>query len=913
MKNYLLPIFFLASISLFAQNRFGFTYTGIYKIIENGDSLKMPWAGGLNQPQFNTVDINLDGTDDLVVFDRTGNRILPFLRVTVNGQDRYRYAPQYRSNFPPIAHWMLLKDYDCDGKKDLFCSVNAGIGVYKNVSDTALKFAWALSGQYLPSNFFGQPANLKVLTTDIPGLIDIDYDGDLDIFTFGQAGSSLEFHENQTACGLDFLLKSWCWGRFVENQISNKIEINACPPTVPRIGINAPPLDNLNKVQHAGSTSLMLDLDGDSLYDALIGDISYPNANAVFNKGSLDSAVVTTVDSLFPVFNAPIDVFIFPAMFYEDVTFDGVPDLLAAPNAELGSKTTNNVWLYTNNGSTQNPNFSRTDTSFLQRDMIDLGEGAVPVLADLNTDGLADLVVANFGQLQKNANYKSLLRYYKNTGSQNNPKFELIESDLSGISQLNLGNNLIPAFGDLDGDIDLDLILGATDGKLYYFENTGNFLSPTFSLTTGNYQGIDVGGSSAPHLFDIDDDGDLDLFIGNEQGTIHFYENDGNQPPTFSLVSNNFGGVNVKSKFFNQGFSVPWFIKRNDTLSLFVGSQDNGILQFDSILSVLDKPATIIQQIGSGSTPSNNVNTTPFGASKRNGRNQILYRASDLRAAGFTYGKITGIAFEIPNFPGNIISQGFTVKMKHVNQQTLNGWDTNFTVVFDFIYGFGSGWNNITLSTPFLWDGDSDLLVEICFSKNFQSNDLHVTCTDVGYPVNAYGDVANWNGVTNDGCEMPYLGTSSLRPNIQLTLIPTFVQTDVVMQDGYRNAAAIADLNGDQYLDAIMGNYCGGITFYKGVEWVANPFDVEEPEFTTNQLMVYPNPTAYNITVEVPMHLEQEVCTVNLLDLTGSVVAQSTTTGKRTELDVAQLKNGIYFVLIQHKNEVYHSRFVINR
>ena len=913
MKKHILALLLFTTVGLIAQNRFGFEYTGIYKLIENGDSLRLAWAGGLNQPQFNTVDINLDGTEDLVIFDRTGNRILPFLRVSVNGQERYRYAPKYRKNFPAIAYWMILKDYDCDGKKDLFCSVNAGVGVYKNVSDTVLKFSWALPGQYLPSNFFGQTANLKVLTTDIPGIIDIDYDGDLDIFTFGQAGSSVEFHENQANCGLDFILKSWCWGRFVENQLSNAIEINACPPSVPRIGLGNQPTDTRDKVQHAGSTTLMLDLDGDSLYDVLIGDISFANASACYNKGSRDSAVVTFADSLFPSFDTPIDVFIFPAMYYEDVTFDGVPDLIAAPNSELGSKTANNVWMYENDGTEMNPDFSLTDTAFFQKDMVDLGEGAVPVLADLNTDGLADLVVANFGELQQNTNYKSYISYYKNTGSQNNPKFELVERDMSNISQLGIGNNLIPAFGDLDGDIDLDMIVGATDGKLYYFQNTGGFNNPVYSLTTSNYQGIDVGGSSAPHLFDLDEDGDLDLFIGNEQGTLHYYENDGNQPPNFTLVNSNFGGVSVKSQFFNQGYSVPWFVRHNDTISLFVGSQDKGIVQYDSILSVLNKPATIIQDIGTGSVVTTSVNTTPFGASKRNGRNQILYRASDLLAAGYTYGKITGIAFHIPNFPGNIISQGFSVKMKNVSQQTISGWDTNFTEVFNFIYGFGGGWNNITLTTPFLWDGHSDLLVEICFSKNFQSSDLHVTCTDVGYDVNAYGDVNNWNGVTDDGCAMPYLGVSTLRPNIQLTLVPTFVQTDVVMKDGYRNAAAFGDLNGDQYIDAIMGNYCGGITFFKGIEWVPNPFGVDEEKFITGDLTVYPNPASNSITIEIPAHLAYEQATIQMLDITGRVISQEPISGERTTLDVSYVKNGVYFILLNHQNESYHSRIVINR
>jgi hypothetical protein len=76
--------------------------------------------------------------------------------------------------------------------------------------------------------------------------------------------------------------------------------------------------------------------------------------------------------------------------------------------------------------------------------------------------------------------------------------------------------NSRPAFGDLDGDGDLDLLLGRKDGRLSYFENTGTALLPAFdSPVTDPFGLADVGDDAAPRLVDIDGDGDLDAFVGD--------------------------------------------------------------------------------------------------------------------------------------------------------------------------------------------------------------------------------------------------------------------------------------------------------------------------------------------------------------------------------------------------------------
>ena len=56
----------------------------------------MPWAGGLNAAHYNTMDLNHDGKDDLVLFDRTADKVITFLQQN----NQYQYAPDYESFFP---------------------------------------------------------------------------------------------------------------------------------------------------------------------------------------------------------------------------------------------------------------------------------------------------------------------------------------------------------------------------------------------------------------------------------------------------------------------------------------------------------------------------------------------------------------------------------------------------------------------------------------------------------------------------------------------------------------------------------------------------------------------------------------------------------------------------------------------
>ena len=221
---------------------------------------------------------------------------------------------------------------------------------------------------------------------------------------------------------------------------------------------------------------------------------------------------------------------------------------------------------YRNTGSASEPTYSFESTNPFGLGYTEAGLSGVEFV-DIDNDGDSDAFVNDF----EGSTY-----YFENTGSATSPSYASYVTNPFGIADLGSENWASSAFGDLDGDGDLDLIAGHRDGNFYVYENTGDTSSPNFvSLSVNAYGLTDVGDISNPVLLDVDNDGDLDLVAGAQDGTLNYFENIGTaSTPIFDTVQTNaFGGIDVGDYSTLSAADI-----NNDGLmDLVIGAQDGTI------------------------------------------------------------------------------------------------------------------------------------------------------------------------------------------------------------------------------------------------------------------------------------------------------------------------------------------------
>lgn len=588
----------LSGLKIPAQH---YVFSNDIPVAVNGQQLRCAWAGGLNAPQFSAIDLDNDGRLDLAIFDRVGPRLLTFLNGGTSGHIDYHFAPAFMDQFPAgLRDWVLLRDFDQDGFMDLFTAVPqvSNVRVYRNTSSlTGGTLSFALHRDTLVT-VYPPTLPLYVSKSDLPAIDDIDGDGDLDILTFQLGGQLLEWHKNLSIentgglLGMDFDLQSRCFGHFKEDMFICKALLNQVPCGAGERAM-AEPHERDKTALHAGSTTLALDLNNDGLKDLLIGDVGCPTLYSLVNSGTLQVAHFSSTEENYPGSDSSVNVRIFPASFYVDVDNDGIKDLVTAPNNTSESEDVRCVMFHKNAGADALPQFQFQRYGILQEEMIDMGTGAMPTFLDHNGDGLQDLMVGGNGRFDSLIGYLPVLQLFENTGTAQQPAFTQVSADYLG-----LGNHpaftgvtgIRPTAGDLDGDGDHDLLLGCSEGTLYYYVNTApQGSAAAFSLMATHYAGIDVGLASAPQLVDLDLDNDLDLLVGNHRGYIHYYRNTGSvQVPNFVLETDTFGMVKINDftgQTVSNGYAQPFAVDYDGDgdLDLLVGGIEGVVEVFENI------------------------------------------------------------------------------------------------------------------------------------------------------------------------------------------------------------------------------------------------------------------------------------------------------------------------------------------
>jgi hypothetical protein len=385
---------------------------------------------------------------------------------------------------------------------------------------------------------------------------DLDGDGDQDLFIFDNdfyaqrlffrnAGNDRQpewvLEPGGGFNGAGFLF----WFRLTDIDSDGKTELmtddstagvraweNAGSPTEPFWQVSIPRLaDTAGDPVIAGFGSLpgFADLNGDSLTDYISGNTADGSFNYYRNTGSAGSPAFTLVSTRLDDITIIGDTcqqgaFLRPAgkptghgagaVCLGDIDGNGTTDLF------YGDIFSHSLFSLMNIGTPGDPmlecsaNLYPPDSSL---STVGFNQGT---LADIDHDGDSDLFV---GILNSRTTHS--FWFYENEGNASSPDFHLRTTDY--IQTLDAGQNAHPALADLDGDDDLDLVIGNNAGALWFFRNTGSTLSPSFLLEDTLFGGIAGNFSYAPAFGDIDADGDPDLVLGRFDGRVIIYRNDG--------------------------------------------------------------------------------------------------------------------------------------------------------------------------------------------------------------------------------------------------------------------------------------------------------------------------------------------------------------------------------------------------
>ncbi|MBM4165349.1 MAG: T9SS type A sorting domain-containing protein [Ignavibacteria bacterium] len=355
-------------------------------------------------------------------------------------------------------------DLDNNGFPDLLYGDLFSFGMYyfHNVADSMMQI----------TGFFPENDPITSFGFNMPMLVDIDSDADLDLFVGGlhpgTSQNSFTFYQNIGTAS------SFQYQRITDNFL-----------TMIDIGKNSHPA--------------FCDIDGDNDEDFFIGSVD----RGVFfflNTGTQTQPNFLLADSHFANVTGNYDY----DPTFVDIDDDNDYDMFVGNFSGKFS-------FYKNYGTPTTPSLTLTPSP--ASDTIRVSQSLSPAFVDIDADNDVDLFVGK---------PNGTLAFYRNSGNAT-----IFLPVLESVSYQNISVQQFakPFFCDFDGDEDYDLFIGNSIGSVAYFENIGSPMNPQFFLNTNQFANTDKASEVDPTLIDIDNDNDWDLFLGNFHGGVQLYRN----------------------------------------------------------------------------------------------------------------------------------------------------------------------------------------------------------------------------------------------------------------------------------------------------------------------------------------------------------------------------------------------------
>jgi hypothetical protein len=534
-------------------------------------------------------------------------------------------------------------DLDGDGDLDLFLFDRVGGRISTFLNDgIAQQSSYTYAPQFQP---------MLPEIHDWVRTVDFDCDGDLDIFTYTNTAIGVFRNDFTSSGGLSFTL--------VSSQLTSLYDTISASIYVTQVNLPA-----------------FVDVDGDSDLDIITftssgnfleyhknysfdstgvcGGLTFciePDCWGKFKLSGLSNVASLNEDCATINRNQHLHAGSVLAAF--DQGCDGDIDLL---NGDILGE---NMLFLENGGTADSALITAQDSAFPSYDVpVDMQNLPGPHYLDIDNDGSKDLVITPFATVGEDFENVHL---YQNIGSNCNNQFQRVNKRFLVKDMVDVGTAANVALVDVDADGLLDIITGndlyynpnptLSVSRLAYFRNTGTATAPAFTLISDNW----LNTSSLqqlgffPAFGDIDNDGDADMILGNADGKLLYYRNTAGAGNPLNLILNqvNYQGIDIGNNSAPQIVDVD----RDGLKDLLIGERAGNLNYY--------------RNTGSASAPVFTLITNTFGQLTVLQQGSIAgYSVPQLMDSAGTYilfsGSDRGTVFRYDNIDGNL-SGAFTL------------------------------------------------------------------------------------------------------------------------------------------------------------------------------------------------------------------------------------------------------------